>query len=312
MTIIACEMDSPACPAKCREGGEETPDVVKSGDLEVSFNANKGADAFLYGGVSDLDTISFRASEEGINVTKVTLERYGYSSSADVATVWLEDEDGTRITDPKELNSKDQVTLSIYKDHRTLDENDTMTIVLQTAETYASGDNAGSSIGFKVIGIETSAADVNGVNPKGNPYLYDLVSYDGSAVTLTYKGKNDTYHLGEGPYEVFRFKLKAAPTSAALVRGFTITNVSTAKHLDLEDFLKDVKVSVNDEELKNVTYTIDDDELSINFDEVEIEAKATSIFAVNIELADDFDELESKVLLTLAESTDIKVTEKKT
>ena len=302
------------CPAACREdaGDDEDGKVVKSGELDVSVNENKGADAFLYGGVSDLDTISFKASEEGVSVTKVTLERYGYSSSNDVASVWLEDENGTRITDPKELNSKDQVTLSIYKDHRTLDENDTMTIVLQTAETYASGDNAGSSIGFKVIGIETSAADVNGVNPKGNPYLYDLVSYDGSAVTLTYKGKNDTYHLGEGPYEVFRFKLKAAPTSAALVRGFTITNVSTAKHLDLEDFLKDVKVSVNDEELKNVTYTIDDDELSINFDEVEIEAKATSIFAVNIELADDFDELESKVLFTLAESTDIKVTEKKT
>ena len=302
------------CPAACREDASDTEDgkVVKSGELDVSVNENKGADAFLYGGVSDLDTISFKASEDGVSVTKVTLERYGYSSSNDVASVWLEDENGTRITDPKELNSKDQVTLSIYKDHRVLDENDTMTIVLQTAETYASGDNAGSSIGFKVIGIETSAADVNGVNPKGNPYLYDLVSYDGSAVTLTYKGKNDTYHIGEGPYEVFRFKLKAAPTSAALVRGFTITNVSTGKHLDLEDFLKDVKVSVNDEELKNVTYTIDDDELSINFDEVEIEAKATSIFAVNIELADDFDELESKVLFTLAESTDIKVTEKKT
>jgi hypothetical protein len=48
--------------------------------------------------------------------------------------------------------------------------------------------------------------------------LYDLVSYDGSDVVFTYKGKTDTYHIGEGPYEVFRFKLKAAPTSAALVR----------------------------------------------------------------------------------------------
>ena len=313
MTVIACTTDTDACPAACRESeGDDTPSVVKSGDLEVSFNPNKGADAFLYGGVSDLDTISFRASEEGINVTKVTLERYGYSSSDDVAYVWLEDEDGTRITDPKELNSKDQVTLSILKGYRELSTNDTMTIVLQTVAEYDQGSNAGSSIGFKVISVDSSAAEVEGVNPKGNPYLYDLVSYNGSDVTLTYKGKNDVYHIWEGPYEVFRFKLKAAPTSAALVRGFTITNIAESDKLDLEEFVNDVTVTVNDEKAKNVTWSIDEDELTVNFDEVEVEAKATAIFAMNIDLSDDFDEMESKVLFTLEESTDIKVTEKKT
>ena len=187
------------CPAACRKDNtkeEEKEDtVVKSGDLEVSVEANKGADAFLYGGTSDLDTIKFKASEEGMTVTKVTLERFGYSSSDDVANVWLEDENGTRITDPKELNSKDLVTLSILKDYRELSENSTMTIVLQTVDGKAAGYKAGSSIGFKVTNIETSAANVDSSDIKGNPYLYDLVSYNGSNVVLTYKGKANDYHI---------------------------------------------------------------------------------------------------------------------
>ena len=326
MTIIACTTDTDACPAACREnasdnGDEETDTVVKSGDLEVSINSNKGADAFLYGWVSDLDTLTFKASEEWITITKVTLERYGYSSTDDVDVVWLENADGTRITDPKELNSKDQVTLSILKDYRTLEDGDTMTVVLQTYSGKKTVDGeevndddykAGSSIGFKVVSVETSAANVDESDIKGNPYLYDLVSYNGSDVILTYKGKNDTYHIGEWPYEVFRFKLKASSTSAALVKGFTVTNVTNDKKLDLEDFVEDVIVTVNDEEIKNVTYTIDDDEITVNFDEVEVGVKETAIFAMNIELSDDFDEYESAVLFTLEESSDLKVTEKKT
>ena len=315
LTKLACELDSEDCPAACKANNNETDDnweVVKSGDLELSVNSNKGADAFLYGGVSDLDTISFKASEEGINLTKVTLERYGYSSSEDVEYVWLENEDGTRVTDPKELNSKDQVTLSILKDYRKLSENTALTIVLQTVDGKDADYKAGSSIGFKVIGIESSAADVEWVNEKGNPYLYDLVSYNGSDVIFTYKGKEDTYHIGEGPYEVFRFKLKAASTSAASVRGFTVTNVSGKKHLDLKDFVDGVEVTVNDEKVKNVTYSIDDDEITVSFDEVEVEAKATAIFAMNIELSDDFDEMESTVLFELEEASDLKVSEKKT
>jgi hypothetical protein len=70
-----------------------------------------------------------------------------------------------------------------------------MTIVLQTVDGKAAGYKAGSSIGFKVTNIETSAANVDSSDIKGNPYLYDLVSYNGSNVVLTYKGKANDYHI---------------------------------------------------------------------------------------------------------------------
>jgi hypothetical protein len=79
-----------------------------------------------------MDTINLKTSEDSITLTKVSLERYGYSSDKDVANVWLENEDGVAITEPKALNSKDQVTLNIKKEYRTLSSNDVFTIVVET------------------------------------------------------------------------------------------------------------------------------------------------------------------------------------
>ncbi len=104
------------CPAACREGGDNT--VVKSGDLSVTAKATEGRRARVPG-VSDLDTLTFKTSED-VNITKVTLERYGYSSQNDVDEVRLEDQDGNVIADGKGL-TKDKVTLSIKKDYRSVD-----------------------------------------------------------------------------------------------------------------------------------------------------------------------------------------------
>jgi hypothetical protein len=67
-----------------------------------------------------LDTLTFKTSEE-VEITKVVLERYGYSSPDDVEAVRLENSDGTIIAEEKDVNSKDQVTLSIKKDYRKID-----------------------------------------------------------------------------------------------------------------------------------------------------------------------------------------------
>ena len=67
------------CPAACRKDNtkeEEKEDtVVKSGDLAVSAKAAEGREA-LIGGVSDLDTITFKTSED-VTISSITLERYG-------------------------------------------------------------------------------------------------------------------------------------------------------------------------------------------------------------------------------------------
>jgi hypothetical protein len=114
-------MDSDECPAACKEDNNKTDDetVVKSGDLQITAKSASSRKVVI-DGVSDMDTINLKTSEDSITLTKVTLERYGYSSTNDVKNVWLENEDGTAITEPKALNSKDQVTLNIKKDYREL------------------------------------------------------------------------------------------------------------------------------------------------------------------------------------------------
>ena len=88
---VICAVEAAAeeykdCPAACRasedNNSEEDNTVVKSGDLEVTAQAAAGRKAII-DAISDLDTLKFRTSEE-VSITKVTLERYGYSSRADV------------------------------------------------------------------------------------------------------------------------------------------------------------------------------------------------------------------------------------
>jgi hypothetical protein len=136
--LLACSLGSDSCPAACRDNGDETEVddkgnvVVKSGDLSVSATAATAKKAILDGGISDLDTITLRASEK-ITVNSITLERFGYSSASDVDAIWLEDADGNKIADEKSLSStKDTVTLKIKKEYREMDESNALTIVLRT------------------------------------------------------------------------------------------------------------------------------------------------------------------------------------
>ena len=123
------------CPAACREDANKDEDgVVKSGDLAVTATAATERKAILDGGVSDLDTITLKASEP-ITVNSITLERYGYSTANDVDAIWLEDGDGNKIADEKTLSpSKDTVTLKIKKEYREMDASNALTIVLRTAK----------------------------------------------------------------------------------------------------------------------------------------------------------------------------------
>jgi hypothetical protein len=146
--LLACSLGSDSCPAACRADEETTVDengnkvVVKSGDLSISATAAEGKKVALYGGISDLDTITLRASE-AITLNSVTLERFGYSSSKDVANIWLENSNGVKIANEKSISSsKDTVTLNIKKEYRELNSEDTITIVLETVTAYDTGDKA--------------------------------------------------------------------------------------------------------------------------------------------------------------------------
>ena len=130
---VLCALEDEGCPAACREADnnkDEEPEVVKSGDLVVTASA-AGDKKAIAKGTSDLDTLKFKTSEE-VSITKVVLERYGYSTNDTVAKVRLEDENGSVISSVAEgLNSKGQANLTLKKDYRTVDGTLNATVVLK-------------------------------------------------------------------------------------------------------------------------------------------------------------------------------------
>jgi hypothetical protein len=142
---LACATDSDDCPAECKDNGDKDSDeVVKSGSLVVSSDAADDRSVVVAkvtvpatipapyadvaewradqaGAVSDLDTLTFKTSEE-VTIQKVVLEKYGYSTAGDlIKNVWLEDEDGKEISNKGKPNSKGLVNLTIKKDYKVVD-----------------------------------------------------------------------------------------------------------------------------------------------------------------------------------------------
>jgi len=81
-----------------------------------------------------LDILTFKTSEE-VEISKVVLERYGYSTPTNVAYVWLENEEGTVITNKAPADSKGQVKLTLKKDYKKVDGELNATVVLESVKT---------------------------------------------------------------------------------------------------------------------------------------------------------------------------------
>ncbi len=299
------------CPAACRaDAGDNNTDedgnVVKSGDLAVTASPASERKAII-GAVSDLDTLKFKTSEE-VTISKIVLERYGYSKGGDVEKVWLEDEDGNEITTRKAVNSRDQVELSFKKDYKTVDGSVNATIVVELKNSVTTG----GTIGFKVISAESTAKNQELDKSWYTPYTYDMVGYDAVKVSIDAKGNDKDYNYEEGEmYEVAKFKLKAN-TSPLLVNGVNLENVFSGKTLDMKDFLDKVEVLVNGEKIDWVKFSIEKkNKLNISFDSVEVAAKENATFTVNVALA-GFDEYGAWLKLAVTNESDVKIQEKKT
>ena len=301
MTVIACTTDTAACPAACREA-DDTPVVVKAGDLAVSAKAAEGRRAIVSksGAVSDLDTLTFRASEK-VTISKVVLERYGYSSANDVDAIWLEDEDGNVIADEKSL-SKDKVTLSIKKDYR-----DTDGTLRATVVARLTGENVGGTIGFKVVDVDSSAKNLN--LDDYTPYTYDMVKYEGATVTVNVKWTAKDYNYTEWEsYEIARLQVKAHD-AIIYVKGFTLTNASG---LELGEYLDKLTVKVDGKDVEGLKYSVNkDDQLVVSFDEMTIEMNKSALFVISASL-EGLDEYNKAVAYYLDKESDINAVEKKT
>ena len=297
---LACNLDSEDCPAACKNSKDEDSDEedtkVRSGDLAVTADSAANR-KILKTGTSDLDTITFKTSEE-VEITKITLERYGYSDSDQITEVRLEDQDGNIIADGKGL-TKDKVTLNIKKDYRKVDGEFEATVVVTTK-------NAGGTIGFKVTDVESTAKNLN--LDDYNPYTYEVVEYVGSTVTVELKGSNKTYNYEDGEsYEIARLKVSAGD-NAVLVKGFTLTN---SGKVDMKESLDKLTVKADSEEVKAKASVNKDDELVVTFNEdveIGINKKVTFILSASFK---DFDDYGEVVEYYVAEEGDFNAVEKK-
>ena len=285
------------CPAACREDAKaDEGQKVAKGDLEVTADAAPNK-KIIASGTSDLDTITFKTSEK-VDINKITLERYGYSKADQVVEVRLEDQDGNVIADAKGL-TKDKVTLSLKKGYRTVDGKLEATLVVTTS-------GADGTMGFKVTGVDSTAANVDLDDYSAN--LYDVVGYYSEEVTVEIKGTAKDYNYEEGKsYEVARLKVKAG-NSAINVKGFTLTNASG---LDVGEFLDELTVTAEGKDVKGLKYSVNkDDELVISFDEVKIDINKNATFVISASFK-EFDDYGETIAYYIAETADVNAVEVK-
>ena len=324
MVQLACAMESDECPAACREDAGDTDDkeVVKSGDITVSISEGDGYVVSKWA-TSYIDVIDFKASED-ITVNSITLERFGYSTTASVNQVWLEDADGNEITNRKSMSSsKDSVTLNIKKDYNNFWKEAHVTIGMTTANDEASV--LWKSIGFKVTDMNSSAKNVE--LPTKDANLYDIIDYDGSDVTVEFKGSNKEYNVKAGElYEVAKLRVRAS-NAAIELNGIVLTNDGNASadgddesrrrvktdfwNLDLADFVDDVEVYADGKKV-DAKYSIKRDELNLSFsDAVEVAINKSVDLSVKVSLK-DFDDYGDGIRFILDEDSDLKAVEAKT
>ena len=301
--VLACLEDLDNCPAACKaEYEDNTDEVVKSGSLVVTATANSSK-SVVKSGISDMDTLKFKTSEE-VTISKVVLERYGRSYSDSVLSVRLEDEDGNVITTSTEnsINTKDRVSLSLKKDYKVVDGTLNAIIRIETANA------SGATIGFKVADVTSTAKDVD--LGDYTPTEYEIVDYAAGTLTLSANNTEKKYNYTAGDsYEIAKFKMRAG-SSAVKVRGFTLTNMG---NLAAEDFVDNVTVTFDGKEVKNLNSSFNsDDALVISFSDQEIGINKSATVVVEATLNDDFDEYGNWIRYKVDATSDVKATESKT
>ena len=292
----------------------ETPseEVVKSGSLVVSSSAANDRSVIVStvdNAVSDLDTLTFKTSEE-VTLNKVVLEQYGYAGNDLISNVWLEDEDGNVISNTSKPNSKGLVNLTLKKDYKKVDGNFNAVIVVETnvADDSILSLIGSTTLGFKVTDVTSSAKDVDLGSYKA--YTYNVVLYNGTLAKITAKWWEKDHNYEGKAVEVSKFKIKAPDNSAIKVTGFTLTNTGSLDIYDTVD-ASDVEVTVDGKTVKADVKINKDQEMTISLkDSLELSAKQQVQVVVYTKFNSDFEDYGSTVILEIAKSSDLSATDK--
>jgi hypothetical protein len=183
---------------------DEDPDTETpaDGDVEVSLSDETPAGRTLPKGANGVWVASYviEASAD-TTISGVTLSREGLSADADT-TGFAILIDGVRMTDSKDENSDDEVTLTI---NGGLDIEAGDSVILDVVIDTFSGASTGAEIAVALTEVMT-AGDVDGLPVMGE--TFKIGSIAAPALEIKADGSVSDVKLGETEADLFRFKVE--------------------------------------------------------------------------------------------------------
>jgi len=245
--LLACVTadDYDACIAACNgeEGEEEPTDPevwVTYGKVTVSkASFSETTVPSWIPGVA-MWKIKVKAGDEDAKLSSVTLKANGYGNYANLDSVYLEDEDGNRVTRQRNVDTDGNVTLDFVSNYE-LKANGSVTFsIVNTINWWTNGDTYGYTV-TEITGPEKVS---------GLPVSTDIVSQ----VTISNLWKLDiaanvaTANVKIGKEEKLgSFKLSQATTSQEDVRLYSVV-VKQDGDVDMDD-LSDLYITIAGEKV---------------------------------------------------------------
>ena len=187
-----------AIPALCNNNGGGT---TTGGAVSVSLSSSSPAGYTVPKNANGLHVASYRVSAAAATtLTSVKLKRVGLSADADVTdfTVLV---NGARVTDPKDENSDDEVTLTFKNGGIRVSANQTVTLdVLLNVE---SGATTGAEFSVSLVEV-LAGGSVSGLPVTGSKFT--VGSTTSSAIVLNTDGSVSDPKLGQTGVDLFKFK----------------------------------------------------------------------------------------------------------
>ena len=262
--VLACSLNSDACPAKCKKPGTTTGENnnnfngVRAGDLSIALNSTNGVTSIPNDGVVKVAELNITASQD-IQLQTLNVTRLGLSNN-DGLKVWIE-KDGRRISSSSSFFGDSKANL-VFNGGYVVKKGEKLDLVISLDGNKVS---AGSELSFKVSDVTSSAMNTT-VSPDTTG-VYRTTTYKVTSLSfLTQSNADRKYNISkDSEFSFGEFKLQndspASMEKNVLIRAITF-KVEGADIANLKDF----KLLRNGKELKgtavqngkDVTITVND------------------------------------------------------
>ncbi len=262
--VLACSLNSDACPAKCRKPGTTTGENnnnfngVRAGDLSIALNSTNGVTSIPNDGVVKVAELNITASQD-IQLQALNVTRLGLSNN-DGLKAWIE-KDGRRISSSSSFFGDSKANL-VFNGGYVVKKGEKLDLVISLDGKKVP---AGSELSFKVSDVTSSAMNTT-VSPDTTG-VYRTTTYKVTSLSfLSQPNVDRKYNISKDSVFSFgEFKLQndsaASMEKNVLIRAITF-KVEGADIANLKDF----KLLRNGKELKgtavqngkDVTITVND------------------------------------------------------